>query len=266
MTSENYHNRIKRILIFLLVILLLSASAAVNVNGTSKTDGNSSVLLGWQINDGTYSGRIKGNGPFSGKIKSRITVDQHNITVSFKLKDHSVSQIYFGNSYKAADDQANAISGSEGEFTVPVEGLNYKYDMAVYKKGKWQDCKVRFIPSGIHRKDLVTGDIQNGKYTGKITLTGGSGRAHIKSPAVITAKDGRLTAKIIWSSEYYQYIQIGSLKFKKLNKKGNSRMNIPVVPDTDIHIQGLTTAMSTPHLIDYTIRLDKSTMTKADNR
>ena len=43
-------------------------------------------------------------------------------------------------------------------------------------------------------------------------------------------------------------------------------MNIPVVPDTDIHIQGLTTAMSTPHLIDYTIRLDKSTMTKAENR
>ena len=109
---------------------------------------------------------------------------------------------------------------------------------------------------------IAANHLKDGEYTIKVTLSGGSGRAHIESPAKIKVKDGKLTARIRWSSEYYQYIQIGDQKYNKINKKGKSYMDIPVVLDQDINIQALTTAMSMPHLINYTIRFDSTSLKK----
>lgn len=111
---------------------------------------------------------------------------------------------------------------------------------------------------------IAANHLKDGEYTIKVTLSGGSGRAHIESPAKIKVKDGKLTARIRWSSEYYQYIQIGDQKYNKINKKGKSYMDIPVVLDQDINIQALTTAMSMPHLINYTIRFDSTSLKKIE--
>ena len=41
-----------------------------------------------------------------------------------------------------------------------------------------------------------------------ITLSGGSGRATITSPAEITVQDGEVQAKIVWSSSNYDYMEV----------------------------------------------------------
>ncbi len=69
-----------------------------------------------------------------------------------------------------------------------------------------------------------------------------------------------MTAVIVWSSSHYEYMTIGEVKYEPVNTEGNSTFEIPVELDRDIAVSALTTAMSEPHLIDYTIRFDGSTI------
>lgn len=48
--------------------------------------------------------------------------------------------------------------------------------------------------------------LADGTYQADVTLTGGSGRATVDSPAAITVKDGKIYATIVWSSPYYDYM------------------------------------------------------------
>ena len=98
------------------------------------------------------------------------------------------------------------------------------------------------------------GGTSNREYTASVILTGGSGRATIESPCRIIEKGGKTTADIIWSSPNYDYMIVGGETYFPVNKEGNSEFLIPVELDTDMAVQADTTAMSTPHLIDYTLR------------
>lgn len=100
-----------------------------------------------------------------------------------------------------------------------------------------------------------TGD---GEYDGFVSLSGGSGRAYIMEPCKVTISSGNVTAHIIWSSPNYDYMIIDGAKYYPVNKEGNSEFVIPVRLDEDIPVQADTTAMSTPHLIDYTLRISLS--------
>ena len=95
-----------------------------------------------------------------------------------------------------------------------------------------------------------------------VALTGGSGKASIQSPASVTVKDGEMTAEIVWSSSHYEYMTLDGVQYDPVNTEGNSTFLIPVVPDTDITVQALTTAMSEPHLIEYVLHFDSSTLTE----
>ncbi len=98
------------------------------------------------------------------------------------------------------------------------------------------------------------GGISEREYAASVTLTGGSGRAYIESPCKVTVKDGKATADIIWSSPNYDYMVVEGETYYPVNKEGNSQFLIPVEFDKDMAVQADTTAMSTPHLIDYTLR------------
>lgn len=243
------------------VIAVAMCSVAFASSG-KKDSGAEKPLMGWQLKDGSYDGAVKGTKAFGDCDDCQITVSSGSIQVRFDLGDPGITQIYQGDAASAEADPGSVIQGPGGVFTINIDALNWKQDVAVYKNGKWEDCSVSFGVSGLKRSDMVSGNIKDGRYKVDVSLEGGSGRAHLSSPAVITARKGRLTARIKWSSEYYQYVQIGGVQFKKINKNGKSRMDIPVTLDQDIVIQALTTAMSTPHIIDYTIRFDSSSMKK----
>lgn len=105
----------------------------------------------------------------------------------------------------------------------------------------------------------------DGVYLAAVTLSGGSGRAQIQSPAKLQAVDGHLTAVIVWSSPYYEFMLLGQDKYLPINTEGNSSFEIPIVLDTDLVVRAQTIAMSTPHMIEYTLHFDSSTIKPFDS-
>ncbi|HAM16214.1 MAG TPA: hypothetical protein DCP91_10260 [Eggerthellaceae bacterium] len=95
----------------------------------------------------------------------------------------------------------------------------------------------------------------------EVTLQGGTGKATVESPAKILADNGAMTAVIVWSSPNYDKMVVGGVEYLPVPRAGNSTFEIPVSAlDVDIPIQAETTAMSEPHMIDYTLHFDSSTL------
>ncbi len=101
-----------------------------------------------------------------------------------------------------------------------------------------------------------------------VTLEGGSGKASVESPCPVLERSGELLALITWSSSHYDFMIVDGEKILPVNKEGNSQFEIPLksaagstgmgqsenLPaDCEMQVQADTTAMSTPHLVDYTL-------------
>ena len=98
------------------------------------------------------------------------------------------------------------------------------------------------------------GSISDGEYAASVVLSGGSGRAYIESPCRVTMKNGKATADIVWSSPNYDYMIVGGETYYPVNTEGNSEFIIPIELDKELPVQADTVAMSTPHLIDYSLK------------
>ena len=98
--------------------------------------------------------------------------------------------------------------------------------------------------------------LADGVYYVDAALSGGSGKASVQSPAEITVFGGEITAKVVMSSPHYEYMEVGGVRYLPVNEEGNSTFLIPVTLDEDISVSAETTAMSQPHVIDYTLRFD----------
>ena len=101
-----------------------------------------------------------------------------------------------------------------------------------------------------------------------VPLEGGSGKASVESPCPVLERSGELLALITWSSSHYDFMIADGEKILPVNTEGNSQFEIPLknlaesaaasqteaLPaDCEMQVQADTTAMSTPHLVDYTL-------------
>lgn len=103
---------------------------------------------------------------------------------------------------------------------------------------------------------LASAPLADGDYTAEVTLSGGSGRASVASPAAVTVRDGSATATLVWSSPFYEFMVVDGVQYDPVQTEGNATFVIPVTLGQDLAVQAQTVAMSQPHLIDYTLRLD----------
>ena len=161
-----------------------------------------------------------------------------------------------------------------GSFTLPVEALDAGVSCAAFskKKEKWYDRTLLFradsLPAeafleerGTDAADLMLND---GEYTVDVTLSGGSGRASVESPAKLTVSGGVLTVTIVWSSSNYDYMLVDGVQYDPVNTEGNSVFELPLnTVDTPVAVQADTTAMSQPYLIDYTLTFDSASVAPA---
>ena len=109
--------------------------------------------------------------------------------------------------------------------------------------------------------------LEDGTYIADGTLEGGSGRATISSPVELTVKDGQMTARIEFSSPYYDYMVVDGEKYEPENTEGNSQFTIPMAGfDAGVPVTADTVAMSEPHEIDYEIVLDSTTLKSWDGQ
>ncbi len=116
---------------------------------------------------------------------------------------------------------------------------------------------VFYCPKG----ENMAENISDGEYTIEAELSGGTGRAHITSPAKLTVTDGCMNAEIEWSSSTYDYMKVDGKEYYPQNDEGNSVFVVEIPQlDTDISVLAETVAMSEPHLIEYTLYFDSSTL------
>ncbi|MDO4175799.1 MAG: hypothetical protein Q4D42_13655, partial [Eubacteriales bacterium] len=62
-------------------------------------------------------------------------------------------------------------------------------------------------------------------------------------------------------SSNYDYMKVDGVQYDAVNTEGNSTFEIPVTAfDYKLPVSADTTAMSTPHEIDYTLYFDSATI------
>lgn len=101
-------------------------------------------------------------------------------------------------------------------------------------------------------------ELTDGTYTMDVTLTGGSGRASVASPATVVVQNGSATARVVWSSPFYEYMLVNDQRYEPVQESGNAVFEIPVLLDEDMAVSASTVAMSTPHLVEYTLHFDSA--------
>ena len=123
--------------------------------------------------------------------------------------------------------------------------------------------------AGAAKVDLGELGLTDGIWYMDATLTGGTGKASIASPARITVTDGQAVAGIIFSSPYYDYMIVDGVTYYSAegtgSEEGHSVFEIPVDAfGYEMPVVADTIAMSTPHEIEYTIYLDPDTCRAED--
>lgn len=206
-----------------------------------------------------------------------LHVGEDGMTADIIIDSKSYDALFMGNEDEAdsADESARITytenASGQSVFTVPVEALDKEIQCAALsaKKQEWYGRTLVFradsLPDTAFKEQrYVTAEslkLADGVYTVDVKMDGGSGKASIESPAVLTVKNGKATAKIIWSSDKYDKMVVNYLEYTPEIIDGHSVFEIPVSGfDYRMPVQAETTAMSEPHMIDYTLYFDSATI------
>lgn len=223
-----------------------------------------------ELADGTYLADFKtDSGMFHVSEacdgKGTLTVKDGEMTIHISLTSKKIVNLYPGLAKDAEKEGAELLQPTTDTVTyedgtteevygydVPVPSLDKEFDLALIgTKGKWYGHKVS-VSNPV--KEEKTTELSDGTYEMELTFEGGSGKAKIQSPAIVTIQDGKATAKVEWSSPNYDYMLVDGEKYLPVNTEGNSVFEIPVtIFDKPMEVVGDTVAMSEPHEIDYTL-------------
>ena len=230
------------------------------------------------LKDGVYSISVDSSSSMFSITSCELTVADGKMTAAMTMGGTGYLYVFMGTGEEAQNvSEDEYISFEENEngehvFTVPVEALNFETDCTAFsrKKETWYDRTLVFRADTLSAEaftddSLITAEtlgLEDGEYTVDVTLDGGSGRASVSSPAVLTVKDGKATARIIWSSKNYDYMVVeGEKYFPDENAEEFSEFDIPVARfDYANPVSADTTAMSTPHEINYTLKFASETV------
>lgn len=207
-----------------------------------------------------------------------LTVENGKMSIHISLPSQNILNLYPGSAEDAKKPGAELLmpttdtvlypDGSEetvNGFDIPVPYLDKSFDCAlVGKKGVWNDHKVsvsdvqEILPDDIAGEPAID---RGGETTVEVTLSGGSGRAGVESPCRIEKDEtGQYWAVIVWSSKYYEFMLVDGNQYDPIRNEGNSTFRIPVRFDEDMPVSAQTVAMSEPHMVEYTLRFDSSSI------
>lgn len=255
------------------------ASPDEMVTSEDIVDENMTPIYAENIKDGVYDITVDSSSSMFNITSCELTVADGKMSAVMTMGGKGYLHLFMGTGEEAVNaDESEYIPYAENEndehtFTVPVEALDMGINCTAFSKNKekWYDRIILFradsLPVDAFNDDVfVTADtlgLEDGDYTAEVSLSGGSGRASVKSPTEIKVSDGAVTAVIEWSSPNYDYMILNDEKFLPINTEGNSVFEIPVeVFNFNIPVKADTTAMSEPHEIEYTLSFSSDTLTK----
>lgn len=246
-----------------------TAEETAAVTSATPTQETEPAVAAKVLPDGEYtvdfetdSGMFRANEACNGK--GTLTVKDGIQTLHVSLQSKKIVNLYVGTAEQAQQSGAvwlepsvDTVTYSDGlsedvfGFDIPVVSVGQEFDLAIIgTKGVWYD----------HRVSVQNPVPQAGTYTCEVTLNGGSGRASVVSPAEITSDAEALNATIQWSSPHYEYMIVDGVQYDPIQTEGNSTFQIPVVLDAEMAVSALTVAMSEPHLVEYTLYFDSTTL------
>lgn len=263
-----------------------SASADDQIATAAEMTTSEDVVEDWmqpingsQIQDGVYDIKVDSSSSMFNIVDCQLLVQDGNMTAVMTMSGTGYLYLYMGTGEEAVQASEDTYipykENAEGAhtYTVPVEALDKGIACAAFSKNKekWYDRTLVFradsLPTGAFAKGMISApedlDLADGTYEVEVTLTGGSGKASVASPAKITVSDEKIQATIIFSSANYDYVLVDGEKYLNEATEGNSTFTIPVSGfDWKMPVTADTTAMSTPHEIDYSLYFDSATITE----
>lgn len=236
-------------------------------------------INGNQIQDGVYDIKVDSSSSMFNIMDCQLLVQDGNMTAVMTMSGTGYLYLYMGTGEEAVQASEDTYipykENAEGShtYTVPVEALDKGIACAAFSKNKekWYDRTLVFradsLPTGAFAKGMISApedlNLADGTYEVEVTLTGGSGKASVASPAKITVSDEKIQATIIFSSANYDYVLVDGEKYLNEATEGNSTFTIPISGfDWKMPVTADTTAMSTPHEIDYSLYFDSATITE----
>ena len=234
-------------------------------------------INGEQVNDGVYDITVDSSSRMFHITSCELTVQDGKMSAVMTMSGTGYLYVFMGTGEQAVQADESEYIGFEqtdsGEhtFTVPVKALDKEISCTAFSKNKkkWYDRTLVFradsLPTDALSEAVRTTpeslQLQDGTYTVEVTLTGGSGRATVSSPAELVVADGTVTARLVWSSPNYDYMKVDGVQYNPVNTEGNAAFDIPVtVFDYKMPVSADTTAMSTPHEIEYFLYFDSSSI------
>ena len=255
----------------------LIADASEKTTAEDVVDESYVPIYAESIKNGTYEIEVDSSSSMFNIVKCILTVTDDGMTADMTMGGTGYRYVYMGTpeeAVAAADSDyilPEADADGAHHFVVPVEALDKGIDCAAFSdnKEKWYDRVLVFRTASLGLNDFADGTfatvkslgLADGAYTCEVTLSGGSGKASVQSPANITVRGGSATAEIVWSSDKYDYMIVNGVTYTPVSLDPGATFLIPVGAfDFALPVQADTIAMSTPHLIDYTLHFDSSTI------
>ena len=253
------------------------ADASEKLSSEDVLDESMIPVAASDIKDGTYEIAVDSSSAMFNIVACTLTVSGDQMSADMTMSGKGYRYIYLGTPEEAVEAASESFIlpqvDEEGahHYVLPVEALDAGIDCAAFSdnKEKWYDRVLVFRASSLDISDYEDGflttaqslNLSDGSYTCEVSLSGGSGKATVESPAKITVQRGIAYAELVWSSDKYDFMVVDDEQIMPLNQTGNSVFLIPVGAfDFNLPVQADTIAMSTPHLIDYTLRFDSTTL------
>ena len=232
-----------------------------------------------ELKEGVYPVTVDSSSSMFHITSGELRVEGGAMTAVLTMSGTGYLKVFMGSGEEAVEageeDYIPYVENENGEhtFTVPVEALDKGIDCSAFskRKEKWYDRVLVFRADSLPQEAFVNQtmatveslSLEDGTYRVNVQLEGGSGKATVQSPATLKIEEGNAYGTIVWSSPNYDYMIVDGEKILPVNTEGNATFEIPVAGfDTTLSVSADTTAMSTPHEIEYTLKFDSSTITK----
>ena len=255
------------------------ASGDETIASDDVVDENMQPIPAASLKEGTYDITVASSSSMFKVEGAVIEVKDGKIGVTMTMGGSGNSYLYLfaGTAEEAAAAaEADLIALNEEadgtyNFKFEIDALNKALPFAAFSKNKekWYDRNLAFRADTLPAEAFADGyfvtaaslGLADGEYTVEATLSGGSGRTSVESPAKLTVKDGAATVTLVWSSSKYDYMLVDGMKYEPLTLDPGSTFEIPVMAfDYALPVIGDTTAMSQPYEIEYTLFLDSATV------
>ena len=189
--------------------------------------------------DGVYPVAMKSSSSMFKAERCELIVENGKMRAVLHMKSEAYPYMYAGTAAEAAADTENGwIPLTEGTFTLPLNALDSGEAFAAYSKRKelWYDRTLLFRADSLPAEAFAEGyfttaeslGLADGDYTASVTLSGGSGRASVQSPARLTVAGGACTAEIAWSSANYDYMKVDGARYDPVSLDPVSVFVIPL--------------------------------------